>query len=151
MGTGSRVHTFTGLQGEPRFPPPGGAGHARCPASAPAPPLLLPPGPGSGQSLLVSSACNAASGHTGAAESSMFRGWRSSSWGCFRHQEWPEGTPALRPTPGSPEPGPRSHGPQPQAQPGPRPLLGWAHWQYWSPHGPGSSGAALAAPVLSDH
>lgn len=37
VGMGSRVHTLTGLQGEPGFPPPGGAGHAHWPL-----PLLLP-------------------------------------------------------------------------------------------------------------
>ena len=30
VGTGSRVHTLTGLQDEPTFPPAGGAGLARC-------------------------------------------------------------------------------------------------------------------------
>ena len=66
VGTGSRVHTLTGLQGEPRFPPPGGAGHARCPCLCSG-----PKGPGSGQRLLRSSACDGAGGHTGAAETNV--------------------------------------------------------------------------------
>lgn len=75
---GSRMHTLSGPQGEPRHPPPGVAGHALCPLpSAPA----RPGAPGLGRASCWPSACDAAGGHTGAAELSVFRDRMSSSRG----------------------------------------------------------------------
>ena len=104
VGTGSRVHTLTGLQDEPLFPPAGGAGLARGPCLCSSPQNRASCGPVPAMLLMAtrgkqSPACSGAGSPAPGAAFGTNTG----------HSQ--------RASPGSPEPSPGPPGPQPQTPP----------------------------------
>lgn len=142
--------TLTGPQAEPGHHPQGVLAMPSAPAPGLMAPLLRPwfgaacplplpaqgGAPGLGRASSRPSACDAADGHTGAAEPSTFGGLVSRGEG-LPWAPWPgvaRGDPCLEPAAGSPEPGPWSLDPSPRlTRQGECPGCG-------SPQGPGSRG-----------